>query len=87
MVASEGRGPIRIARIIARLNIGGPAIQAILLTKEIGDARSSSFLITGLVGEAEGDMTPYARAIKVDPLVEQLLLMMFLFPVWFKILS
>ncbi len=47
----------RVVRIITRLNIGGPSIQAITLSRELGAAGFSSLLIHGKLGEAEGDMT------------------------------
>ncbi len=62
-------GPIRIARVIARLNIGGPAQQAILLTAGLDRTRFITTLITGVVGRAEGDLTSAARARGVEPVV------------------
>ena len=47
---------IRVARIITRLNIGGPAIQAILLTERLDPTRYETLLITGVPGEREGNM-------------------------------
>ncbi|MBI2000388.1 MAG: glycosyltransferase family 4 protein [candidate division NC10 bacterium] len=65
---SLGR-PIRIARVITRLNVGGPAQQAILLTAGLDRARFLTTLITGVVGSDEGDLTPAARARGVEPVV------------------
>jgi glycosyltransferase involved in cell wall biosynthesis len=61
--------PIRIARVIARLNIGGPAQHAILLTAGLDRTRFRSTLITGVVGRDEGDLFSVARARGVEPLV------------------
>ena len=61
--------PIRIARVIARLNIGGPAQQAILLTAGLDPSRFHSTLITGVVGRAEGDFSPAAHARGVRPII------------------
>ena len=47
---SHGSNPIRILRIIARLNIGGPAIQAITLTQKFSEGGYASLLVTGRVG-------------------------------------
>lgn len=47
----------RIARIITRLNIGGPAIQAITLGRELRPAGFDTLLIHGRLGEREGNMT------------------------------
>ncbi len=56
-------------RLIARLNIGGPAIQAIRLSAALNDARWHSLLVTGVVGSHEGDMRYLADEIGVAPLV------------------
>ena len=61
--------PIRVARVIARLNIGGPAQHVILLTAGLDRARFVTTLITGVVGECEGDFTEAARARGVEPVV------------------
>lgn len=50
-------GPIRIARVIARLNVGGPAIQAITLSERLESAGYHTLLIHGRVGDTEGDMS------------------------------
>lgn len=62
-------GPIRVMRIIARLNIGGPAIHVSLVTARLQDAVFSSTLVTGQVGQAEGDMAYLARDLGVEPVV------------------
>lgn len=56
---TDGRGltsRVRVARIITRLNVGGPAIQAILLTARLDPARYESILVTGTADAGEGDM-------------------------------
>jgi len=57
----------RLTRIIARLNIGGPAIQAITLTAELSDYGFSTHLIRGAEDPAEGNMDYLAAAIGVKP--------------------
>ena len=47
--------PIRILRIIARMNVGGPAWQVSVLTRGLGQGRFESRLIVGDVGEDEAD--------------------------------
>lgn len=47
---------IKILRIIARLNIGGPSIHTILLTDGLEKARFDSLLVCGRVNKDEGDM-------------------------------
>lgn len=46
----------RVARVITRLNVGGPAIQAVLLTELLDPDRYETLLICGNPGDAEGDM-------------------------------
>ncbi len=61
--------PIRVMRIITRLNIGGPAQHVALLTAALNDDDFRSTLVTGVVGAGEGDMTDFARACGVAPVV------------------
>jgi glycosyltransferase involved in cell wall biosynthesis len=49
--------PIRVVRIITRLNIGGPAIQAITLSRDLRARGIDTRLIHGRLSEGEGDMT------------------------------
>jgi glycosyltransferase involved in cell wall biosynthesis len=49
-------GRIRVARIITRLNVGGPAIQAMTLTARLDADRFESLLIAGRTSFAEADM-------------------------------
>lgn len=48
--------PISVLRIIARLNIGGPAIHVNLLTKKLDPIKFKSTLVTGRISPLEGDM-------------------------------
>ncbi len=61
--------PIRVVRIIARLNVGGPAIHVTLLTEKLGAPNYQSTLICGNIGADEGDMIYYAEAHGVQPLI------------------
>ena len=54
MNADEGR-PIRVLRIIARMNVGGPAWQVSVLTRGLDEHRFESRLVVGDVGEGEAD--------------------------------
>jgi glycosyltransferase involved in cell wall biosynthesis len=47
---------MRVARIITRLNIGGPAIQAVNLASRLAALSVETLLVHGTVGAAEGDM-------------------------------
>lgn len=58
---------IRILRVIARLNIGGPAIHTVLLTKFLTSDRFSSTLVTGQVSPSEGDMRYLAEEKGISP--------------------
>lgn len=61
--------PIRIMRIIARLNIGGPAIHVTLLTAKMGAPDYDSLLVCGMVEDNEGDMQYFASSRGVQPLI------------------
>lgn len=58
---------LRVLRAITRLNIGGPAIHAILLTRGLQGDRFASVLVTGLEGAHEGTMRDLAAARGVRP--------------------
>lgn len=58
--ASE-RGPVRVCRVIARLNIGGPARHVVALSRGLRARGFETTLIAGRPGEAEGDMADLAR--------------------------
>jgi glycosyltransferase involved in cell wall biosynthesis len=48
---------IRVARIITRLNIGGPAIQAAMLSDRLRERGFETLLIYGRLAPGEGDMS------------------------------
>jgi len=54
---------IRVLRIIARLNIGGPALHVTHLARGLNPARFETMLVTGQVGPGEGDMSDLARGL------------------------
>ena len=56
---------LRVARIITRLNIGGPSIQAIGLSRDLEAHGFDTCLIHGRLGDGEGDMT---RLLPIDDL-------------------
>jgi len=60
---------IRILRLIARLNIGGPAIHVSLLTQGIDPERFQSVLVTGKVSVNEGDMSYLADTYGIKPII------------------
>lgn len=57
---------VKVLRIIARLNIGGPAIQAVTLSARLND-RFETRLVCGHVGSGEGDMSYLAPAQGIEP--------------------
>ncbi len=57
----------KIVRIIARLNIGGPAIHVILLSEGLEDY--DTILVKGMEAETEGDMMDLARERGVEPVI------------------
>ncbi|MFH1491261.1 MAG: glycosyltransferase, partial [Pseudomonadota bacterium] len=60
---------IKILRIIARLNIGGPAIHVQLLTKGLDRERFESTLVTGSLSPEEGDMSYLFDPAEKQPIV------------------
>lgn len=58
---------LKVVRVIARLNIGGPAIHSIILTKMLDSDRFESFLVAGTPEKSEGDMTYLAKELGVRP--------------------
>jgi glycosyltransferase involved in cell wall biosynthesis len=61
--------PIRILRVIARLNVGGPAIHVTLLAHKLGPPDYESLLVCGHVEPGEGDMQYYAERHGVHPVI------------------
>jgi len=58
---------MKIVRIIARLNVGGPARHVVWLTEALGDSEFSSTLIAGSVPPGEDDMSYFADEAGVTP--------------------
>ena len=64
---------IKIVRIIARLNVGGPARHVVWLTKELQTNEFESVLLTGRVPKGEEDMSYFAAENAVEPVfIEQM---------------
>lgn len=57
----------RIVRIIARLNVGGPAKHVVWLTTALQDQNYRSLLVTGSVPAGEEDMSYFAEEAGVKP--------------------
>jgi glycosyltransferase involved in cell wall biosynthesis len=60
---------IKVLRIIARLNIGGPAIHTVLLSRHMERLGYQTLLVAGQVGPEEGDMHYLAEAEGVKPII------------------
>ena len=58
---------MKILRIIARLNVGGPARHVVWLTKELQDDEFQSVLVAGTIPEGEADMSYFAVENGVEP--------------------
>lgn len=59
--------PIRVLRVIARLNVGGPAIQVSNLAARLRPLGYETTLLRGRAGEREGSMEHIAQALGVVP--------------------
>lgn len=59
---------MKILRIIARLNVGGPARHVVWLTKALNNSEFQSELIAGSVPAGEEDMTYFAKENGVKPI-------------------
>lgn len=69
MSAVSPSRPIRIERVITRLNIGGPARHTILLTRYLRDMGFLTELVAGRESPGEGNMLPLAAANGVEPVI------------------
>ena len=60
---------IRIARVIARLNVGGPARHVTWLSQAMNGGELETVLVTGTVPPGEDDMSGFARERGVTPVI------------------
>ena len=60
---------MKILRIIARLNVGGPARHVVWLTKKLRAKGFDTVLVTGSVPPGEEDMAWFAAENGVEPYV------------------
>src|SRR5438034_11227066 len=63
---AEGE-PIRVLRVIARLNVGGPALHVSLLSSELDKIGYETTLVAGRVSKGEGSMEYVAHELGVEP--------------------
>lgn len=67
LTGRAGSKPIRVLRAIARLNVGGPSIQALTLTRRLEPLGYETTLIRGVEAPREGSMDCLARELGVQP--------------------
>jgi glycosyltransferase involved in cell wall biosynthesis len=65
--ASDRKVFMKIVRIIARLNVGGPARHVVWLNSGLQDAEYESLLVTGVVPPGEDDMSYFAEEHGIVP--------------------
>jgi glycosyltransferase involved in cell wall biosynthesis len=63
------REPLRVLRVISRLNVGGPAIQAITLTRRLEALGYRTTLVRGREHPREGSMDDLAARLGVEPVL------------------
>lgn len=61
--------PATVVRVIARLNVGGPAIHTILLNSRLPAERYRSILVKGSEAPGEGDLMALAEERRVSPVL------------------
>ena len=60
---------MKVVRIIARLNVGGPARHVVWLSAGLRDAGCETVLVSGVVPPGEDDMSYFATEHGVEPLI------------------
>jgi glycosyltransferase involved in cell wall biosynthesis len=63
--------PVRVLRVIARLNVGGPALHVSHLTRELDLRGYETTLVAGRVGPGEGSMEYVAEQLGIQPVYVQ----------------
>ncbi len=61
--------PPKVVRLITRLNIGGPALHALLLTEQLPQNGFESILVTGLESPTEGNMLDLIGEQEIKPII------------------
>ncbi len=72
LVLGDDREPIRVLRLIARLNVGGPSLHVSYLTEGLAQRGYRTTLVAGSLSQGEGDMAFVAegRGIEIEWLPE-----------------
>lgn len=63
------RAPMRVMRLIARLNVGGPARHVVWLNEALARDGFEPLLVTGTVPPGEEDMIAFAAERNVNPVI------------------
>ena len=58
--------PVKIINVLSRMNIGGPSLHAVLLTKYLENDKYQSIIVSGTLSEGEGDMSYLLDNYEVD---------------------
>ncbi|MGZ4462755.1 MAG: hypothetical protein ACXVZP_07935, partial [Gaiellaceae bacterium] len=58
--------PIRILRVIARLNMGGPALHVAYLTAGLAERGYDTMLVAGTLAQGEDSMSFVAEDLGID---------------------
>jgi glycosyltransferase involved in cell wall biosynthesis len=66
-VAASPASRIRVLRVIARLNVGGPALHVSYLTSELDRIGYETMLVAGRVGSNEGSMEYVPEELGIEP--------------------
>ena len=61
------RSKTKVLRVIARLNVGGPAKHVVWLTDGLRQSNFETLLVAGTVPAGEGDMSYFANEMGVEP--------------------
>jgi glycosyltransferase involved in cell wall biosynthesis len=65
-MAAPAAGPVRVLRVIARLNMGGPALHVAYLTKGLESRGYETTLVAGSLARGEGSMSFVAEELGVE---------------------
>ena len=71
-MAPEQPEPIKVLRVIARLNVGGPALHVAYLTAGLADRGYDTTLVAGMVGRGEESMAfvADAKGVRIEVIEE-----------------
>src|SRR5262249_20694736 len=67
LAASVTHDPIRVLRVIARLNVGGPALHVSYLSDQLDRLGYETMLVAGQVSPGEGSMESVADELGLRP--------------------